>query len=50
MRFPIVLPALLAATAMSAAAASYYTARLDDPKAVYLVRENFSSALCYRVK
>jgi sugar lactone lactonase YvrE len=38
-----ILVCLLAA-ALSSAAASYYTVRLDDPKAVYLTRENFAVA------
>src|SRR5579863_1513023 len=36
-----ILTTLLAATAIPAPAASYYTLRLDDPKAVYLTKDNF---------
>ncbi len=38
---PSALGALLTFTATLTQAASYYNARLDDPKAVYLTRENF---------
>ena len=40
-QFWTALPALLAVTALPAAAASYYTIRLDDSKAVYLTKESF---------
>ena len=33
--------ALIVLTAVSLSASSYYSGRLDDPKAVYLTRENF---------
>src|SRR5256886_12522542 len=33
--------ALILLTAVSLSASSYYSSRLDDPKAVYLTRENF---------
>ena len=36
-----ILTTLLAATVIPSPAASYYTLRLDDPKAVYLTKENF---------
>ena len=36
------LSTLLAVAVIPAAAASYYTVRLDDPKAVYLTKEDFS--------
>jgi sugar lactone lactonase YvrE len=39
-RFPAVILSLAAAV-IPAAAASYYTVRLDDPKALYLTRDSF---------
>jgi hypothetical protein len=40
MKMPLAA-ALILLTAVSLSASSYYSSRLDDPKAVYLTRENF---------